>query len=57
MNKQIIPIVSRKQIHKYDPSLSDSWSQHPLTCTQRLERGFQKMTNNKDFMDFTIYRG
>ena len=33
--------------------LSNSWSQNWLV--HRLERGYQ--VNNKDFMDFTIYRG
>ena len=36
MNKQTVTNCFRKQIQNMDPSLL-SWSQHPLTCTQRFE--------------------
>ena len=29
----------------------------PTDLYTEIERGYQKIKNNKDFMDFTIYRG
>ena len=49
MNKQIIPIVSRKQIHKTDPH-SPLLKPAPTDLYAEI-RGGNKNTNNKDFMD------
>ena len=54
--KQIISIVSRKTNTDNDPSLWLLKSERSDLYTDQREEN-QKMTNNKDFMDFTIYRG